>query len=86
MTGVADCAIVGVPDPIMDEEVKAVIVAGAAINPQDVIDFLKCHFPAYMLPRYVEFVDKIPKTANEKVQRHLLKGVTAPVVDLRAIQ
>jgi acyl-CoA synthetase (AMP-forming)/AMP-acid ligase II len=84
MSGIVDCAIVGVPDPIMDEEVKVVIVTHAAINPLEVVAFLKSHFPAYMLPRYVEFVDRIPKTANEKVQRHLLKYVSPPVIDLRS--
>jgi acyl-coenzyme A synthetase/AMP-(fatty) acid ligase len=29
-----------------------------------------------MLPRYVEFTDRIPKTTNQKVQRHLM-GKTA---------
>jgi acyl-CoA synthetase (AMP-forming)/AMP-acid ligase II len=84
MPGVADCAIVGVPDPVMDEEIKAVVVRGdAAIEPAAVRHFLGEHFPAYMLPRYVEFTEAIPKTETQKVQRNLLQHIDGAVVDLR---
>ena len=84
MDGIADCAIVGVPDPVMDEEIKAVVVRGGAVTPDDIIAFLSERFPRYMLPRYVEFVEDIPKTANEKVRREMIKGIDAPVIDLGA--
>ncbi|WP_306154230.1 class I adenylate-forming enzyme family protein [Roseovarius sp. MMSF_3281] len=82
MNGVLDCAFVGVPDPIMDEEIKAVVVANSEITPQMIVDFLKGQFPKYMMPRYIELVREIPKTANEKIQRERLKSVEFPVVDL----
>ncbi len=82
--GILDCAIVGVPDPIMDEEVKAVIVPESRIDPDAVVAFLAEFFPGYMLPRYVEFTQQIPKTANQKVQRHLMKANGADVFDMRA--
>jgi len=84
MPGVGDCAIVGVPDPVMDEEIKAVVVADGAIEASAVRDFLAQHFPAYMLPRYVEFVAEIPKTETQKVRRNQLTGLAGAVVDLRA--
>jgi acyl-CoA synthetase (AMP-forming)/AMP-acid ligase II len=84
MPGIADCAIVGVPDAVMDEEIKAVVVTtGEAMEPASVRSFLGDHFPSYMLPRYVEFVEKIPKTETQKVQRNLLQHVDGGVVDLR---
>jgi crotonobetaine/carnitine-CoA ligase len=82
MPGVIDCAIVGVPDPIMDEEIKAVVVAQGEIAPPDVRIWLAGHFPAYMLPRYVEFVASIPKTETQKVQRNRLTSLVPPVIDL----
>lgn len=84
MEGVHDCAIVGVPDPVMDEEIKAVVVRRDPIEPADIIAFLSERFPRWMLPRYVEFADAIPKTANEKVRRELIKSLDAPVIDLGA--
>lgn len=84
MEGLSDCAIVGVPDPVMDEEIKVVVVRKDQITPQDIIAYLSDRFPRYMLPRYVEFVEDIPKTANEKVRRELIKGLDDPVIDLGA--
>lgn len=83
LPGVKDCAIVGVPDDIMDEEIKAVIVAEQAIEPSAVTKFLADYFPRYMLPRFIEFAERIPKTANQKVQRHLMRNVGPDVHDLR---
>jgi acyl-CoA synthetase (AMP-forming)/AMP-acid ligase II len=82
MPGVADCAIVGVPDPVMEEEIKAIVVAREPLQPSDVADFLRAHFPSHMVPRYVEFADRIPKTPSEKIQRHLLKDMGPLVTDL----
>ena len=84
MEGISDCAIVGVPDPVMDEEIKAVVVPQDTVSTDRIIAYLAERFPRYMLPRYVEFVEQIPKTANEKVRRELLKSIEAPVIDLGA--
>jgi crotonobetaine/carnitine-CoA ligase len=83
MPGVIDCAIVGVPDPVMEEEIKAVVVTRGAFAPPDVRLWLARHFPAHMLPRYVEFVSSIPKTETQKVQRSRLTSLEPPVIDLR---
>lgn len=83
LAGVIDCAIVGVPDPIMDEEIKAVVVAREILSPTAIVDFLGLHFPRYMLPRYVEFRDAIPKTPNQKVQRHLIRENSETTIDVR---
>jgi acyl-CoA synthetase (AMP-forming)/AMP-acid ligase II len=84
MPGIRDCAIVGVSDPIMDEEIKAVLVVEGAVEPGRVVEFLSDFFPRYMLPRFVEFAEQIPKTANQKVQRHLMRENGSNVVDLRS--
>jgi hypothetical protein len=83
MPGVADCAIVGVPDPVMEQEVKAVIVTEKVMDPRSVRNWLAQHFPSYMLPRYVAFVDAIPKTETQKVQRNRLTSLDTSVFDLR---
>jgi crotonobetaine/carnitine-CoA ligase len=82
LAGVEDCAVVAVPDDIVGEEIKAVVVTRVAMAPAAVRDYLQRHFPAYMLPRYVEFLPSIPKTETEKIQRRALQYVDGTVHDL----
>ncbi len=82
LPGVVDCAAVGVPDPIMGDEVKVAVVAGAAMTHREVRDRLAASLPPFKLPRYVEFVDHIPRTATEKILRRELQHVGGAVVDL----
>ncbi len=84
MPGIEDCAVVGVPDAIMGEEIKAVIVAPTGIEPQSVRGFLSDHLPEGLLPRYVEVRDSIPKTETEKILRRELEYLNDDVVDLLA--
>lgn len=84
MPGVADCAIVGVDDAMLGEEVKAVVVAEHALEAASIVEFLRDKLPRFMLPRYVEFVSAIPKTETEKIQRFKLTYLNAAVIDLKS--
>ncbi|PWC47994.1 class I adenylate-forming enzyme family protein [Azospirillum sp. TSA6c] len=79
---VQDCAVVGVADDILGEEIKAVIVPRPGFDPRDLPAFLTGRIPAFMIPRFVEMRTEIPKTATQKVQRHLLQDQPGDVVDL----
>ena len=81
MPGVLDCAVVGVPDPIMDEEIKAVVVGDGTVTPAAVRAFLAERVPPFMLPRYVEPAASLPKTKTEKIQRHKLQYLDERVDD-----
>ena len=78
---VRDCVVMGVPDEIMGEEVRALVV-GRGAAPQALRDFLAERLPAYMVPRYYSFVDAIPKTETEKVKRHELAAIDVATADL----
>jgi crotonobetaine/carnitine-CoA ligase len=78
--GVADCAAVGVPDAILEEEIKLVVVARHAVDPKDLREFLAKSLPRHMLPRYFQIVDAIPKTPTQKVQRFKLVKLAGPPV------
>lgn len=82
MPGVQDCAVVGVADPIVEEEIKAIVVGDHDLTAPSVREFMAGHVPAGMLPRYVEFADAIPKTETEKILRRQLQYVDHRVVDL----
>ncbi|NYT44262.1 AMP-binding protein [Alcaligenaceae bacterium] len=79
--GVKDCAVVGVPDDIMGEEVKVFVVTDREIDPQALKSFLTDRIPAYMIPRFFSFVEGIPKTETQKIKRHDLHSLTSHTID-----
>ncbi len=81
---VKDCAVLGVPDEIMGEEIKAVIVTSHPVTPEALQNFLTGRIPDYMIPRLFGFVDEIPKTETQKIKRHELVRLTGQTVDTRA--
>ncbi len=80
---VADCAAVGVPDLILEEEIKLVVVQRSPIEAQTIVNFLAQTLPRHMLPRYVQFATEIPKTPTQKVQRFKLVNLPLPLHDLK---
>ncbi|MCP4123645.1 MAG: long-chain fatty acid--CoA ligase, partial [Bacteroidetes bacterium] len=61
----------GVPDEYRGETVKAYIVLkpGETMTDKDVIDFCKQELAAYKVPKIVEFMDELPKSAVGKIMR-----------------
>jgi crotonobetaine/carnitine-CoA ligase len=61
---VAEVAVIGVPSEYVEDEVKAVVVLhqGQALTEQELVEWLVPRMPRFMIPRYVEFVDALPKT------------------------
>ena len=73
---VAEAAAVGVPDPILGEEIKVYVVLreGRSVEPRELIERCQEKLPKFLIPRYLEFVSSLPKTASEKVQKTSLKS------------
>lgn len=76
---VAQCAAVGVPADVGEEDVMIVVVpvAGQAIDPAELIEFCRSRMGTYMVPRYVQVTDSLPRTATERVQKYALRAQAA---------
>jgi carnitine-CoA ligase len=72
---VFESVVIGVPSPLGEEDVKAFVLLrpGCELLPEELFRFCADRLPFFMVPRYLEFVDEIPKTANQKAQRYLLR-------------
>lgn len=72
-------AVIGVPDPVRTELVKAVIVLKPGQAPSDALkaeiqDFVKERLAAHEYPRIVEFAPELPMTATGKIMRKVLRA------------
>jgi carnitine-CoA ligase len=76
--GVEFCACIGVPSDLAvpgqtvpDDDIKVFVVrkAGSPLTAAGLYAFLEPQVPVFMLPRYVEFVDELPRTPTGKVRK-----------------
>ncbi|MFT4609731.1 MAG: long-chain acyl-CoA synthetase [Cellvibrionaceae bacterium] len=73
--GVAEVAVIGVPDAVAGEAVKAFIVRRDPILTEaDVRSHCKLHLTAYKIPKMVEFRDDLPKSSVGKILRKDLRA------------
>lgn len=74
LPGVAECAVVGVPDEKTGEAVKLVIVKrDQALNEEKVKEFCRANLTGYKQPRVIEFRTDLPKTPVGKILRRELR-------------
>ncbi len=70
--GVVECIVVGIPDPLLGEAVKAyvVVASGIELGERDVIRHCLAALETYMAPKQVAFVDALPRTYTGKIRKH----------------
>ena len=74
--GVVDAAATAFANTWVDEEIAAVIVRqpGSTVTEQDIADYCRRVLPFSAVPKSIEFVDEIPRTASGKIRRHAIAG------------
>ncbi len=73
---VAEVAVIAVPAELGEDEILAVVVAkhGTAPSAQDIADWCARHLAQMKVPRYVLFMDSLPKTPTHKVLKGALRS------------
>jgi crotonobetaine/carnitine-CoA ligase len=73
---VLESAAFGVPSELTEEEVMLAVVCapGAELTAPELAAYCASKLPAFMIPRYVEFVDALPRTPTDKVAKHALRA------------
>jgi crotonobetaine/carnitine-CoA ligase len=77
---VLDCAAIGVPSELGEEDIKVFVVrrAGSAVTEEELIARVRANCAEFMVPRYVEFLDELPRTeATQKVKKADLRALEA---------
>lgn len=90
---VAEAGVIGKPDPVRGEIIKAFIALLDGYEPSDELKedirvFVKKGLAAHAAPREIEFKDKLPKTRSGKIMRRVLKAweLNLPTGDLSTME
>ncbi len=84
LPGVAESAVVGLPDADFGEAVVAVVVPepGATLSPEALRTAARAHLAAFKVPKQVHLVEALPRNAMGKVEKAALRADLADLADL----
>ena len=90
---VDEAGVIGKPDPLRGEIIKAFVVISDAYEQTDELAdeiklYVKTNLAAHAAPREIEFIDKLPKTRSGKIMRRVLKAweLKLPTGDLSTME
>ncbi len=72
---VIECAAIGVPSELSEEEVKVCVVKrpGSSLTHLELVEHCRRVLARFQVPRYIEFVDALPKTPTGKLEKYRLR-------------
>ena len=76
-SGVMECGAIGVPDPSTGEAVKIFVVKkNPELDEDSLIKHCRLNLTGYKIPKFIEFIDTLPKTNVGKILRRELKNLS----------
>jgi long-chain acyl-CoA synthetase len=73
---IAECAVIGVPDPYRGEDIKAFVILKPVyegeVSEEEIVRWSREHMAAYKYPRKVEFRRQFPKSGSGKILKRVL--------------
>lgn len=76
--------MVAVPSDLADEEILACLVVAEPVDPGELAAHCRARLADFEVPRYVRFVDELPKTPSQRVAKGSLDRSTDDCVELGA--
>jgi fatty-acyl-CoA synthase len=76
-SAVAECAVIGVPDPLWGEVGRAVVVLkpGVRADEEDILGHLRGRLAKYKIPKSLVFADGLPRTATGKIVKPAVRDI-----------
>ena len=67
--------LIGVPSELSEEEVLAVVIVkeGEELKPEDLLDFCQDRMAYFAVPRFIRFVEELPKNTSQRVEKYKLR-------------
>ncbi len=82
---ILESAAYGIKSELGEDEVMVAIVLkpGETMTPEELLDFCQGKMANFMIPRYIDFVDKLPKNEVHRILKRILKerGITESTYD-----
>ena len=75
LQGVVEAAVIPIPDDILGQAIKAIIVQQnrSPLTEKDILRHCKSELEDFAIPKYIEFRDSLPKTSSGKIDKLPLK-------------